>query len=182
MKEGCCQEYMAVPISEVEECPSFLSDEEAAATPLAALTAWRATFIKAAVQPGDQILITGIGGGVAIFCLQLAVASGAKVYVTSGNEEKLAKAKKLGAIGGVNYKDPEWSQKLVELLPADKQFLDSVIDSAGGDIVKQSLRLLKHGGILSTYGMTLGPVTPFLMQAVMKNIEVSHSSCMVDVA
>ena len=181
MKEGCCQEYMSVPVSELEECPSFLSDEEAAATPVGALTAWRATFIKAAVKPGDQVLVTGIGGGVAIFCLQLAVASGAKVYVTSGNEEKLAKARQLGAAGGINYKDPEWPQKLAEMLPADKQYLDSVIDSAGGDIVKQSVRLLRQGGIISTYGMTLGPVTPYLMQAVMKNIEVSHSSFVFDV-
>ena len=170
--QGCCQEYMSVPVSEIEECPSFLSDEEAAATPLAALTAWRATIIKAAVKPGDQVLITGIGGGVAIFCLQLAVAYGAKVYVTSGNEEKLRRAKDLGAAGGVNYRDPEWTQKLAEMLPHEKGWLDSVIDSAGGDIVKESLRLLRYGGIISSYGMTLGPKITFPMQAVMKNIEV----------
>lgn len=169
---------MSVPVTEIEECPSFLSDEEAAATPLAALTAWRATIIKAAVKPGDQILITGIGGGVAIFCLQLAVGYGAKVYVTSGNEVKLNKAKKLGAIGGVNYKDPEWPQKLAEMLPADKPYLDSVIDSAGGEIVKESLRLLRQGGIISSYGMTLAPKITFPMQAVMKNIEVSN--CLED--
>ena len=96
-----------VPVDEIEECPGFLSDKEAAATPLAALTAWRATIIKAAVNPGDQVPITGIGGGVAIFCLQLAAAYGAKVYVTSGSEEKLNTAKALGAVGRVNYKDLE---------------------------------------------------------------------------
>jgi NADPH:quinone reductase-like Zn-dependent oxidoreductase len=174
MMAGCCQEYMSVPVSEIEECPSFLSDEEAAATPLAALTAWRATIIKAAVKPGDQVLITGIGGGVAIFCLQLAVAYGAKVYVTSGNEEKIEKAKRLGAVGGVNYKDPEWTMKLAEMLPSDHPFLDAVIDSAGGDIVMQSLRVLRQGGIISSYGMTLGPKITFPMQAVMKNVEVSY--------
>ncbi|KAG0645309.1 putative zinc-type alcohol dehydrogenase [Hyphodiscus hymeniophilus] len=173
LPDGCCQEYMAVPVAEVEECPSFLADEEAAATPLAALTAWRATIIKAGVKPGDHVLITGIGGGVALFCLQLAVAHGAKVYVTSGSEEKLIKAKKLGAAGGVNYKDPEWMMRLAEMLPADHPFLDSVIDSAGGDIVMQSLRMLRFGGIISSYGMTLGPKTSFPMQAVMKNVEVS---------
>jgi NADPH:quinone reductase-like Zn-dependent oxidoreductase len=163
---------MSVPITEIEECPSFLSDEEAAATPLAALTAWRATIIKAAIRPGDQILITGIGGGVAIFCLQLAVAYGAKVYVTSGDEEKLRKAKDLGAVGGVNYKDPKWASRLAEMLPGERGWLDSVIDSAGGDIVKESLRLLRYGGVISSYGMTLGPNIMFPMQAVMKNIEV----------
>lgn len=165
---------MTIPITEVEECPSFLSDEEAAAVPVAALTAWRATIIKAAVKPGDQVLITGIGGGVAIFCLQLAVAYGAKVYVTSGKEQKLSRAKQLGATGGVNYKDPEWTEQLLEMLPADRPFFDSVIDSAGGEIVRESFKLLRFGGIISSYGMTLGPKTMFPMQAVMKGIEVSH--------
>ena len=168
-----------MPISEVEECPSFLSDEEAAATPLAALTAWRATLIKAGVKAGDHVLITGIGGGVALFCLQLAVAYGAKVYVSSGSEEKLEKAERLGASGGVNYKDSEWTKRLAEMLPADHPFLDSVIDSAGGDIVMQSLRLLRFGGVISSYGMTLGPKTVFPMQAVMKNIEVSNRNLQV---
>jgi NADPH:quinone reductase-like Zn-dependent oxidoreductase len=166
---------MSIPITEVEECPSFLSDEEAAAVPVAALTAWRATFIKAEVKPGDQVLITGIGGGVALFCLQLAVAYGAKVYVTSSNEQKLSRAKQLGAIGGVNYKDPKWINQLLEMLPADRPSLDSIIDSAGGEIVTESLRLLGFGGIISSYGMTLGPKIMFPMQAVMRNIEVSYS-------
>jgi NADPH:quinone reductase-like Zn-dependent oxidoreductase len=143
------------------------------------LTAWRATIIKAAVT-GHQVLITGIGGGVAIFCLQLAAAHGAKVYVTSGSEEKPNRAKALGAIGGVNYKDHEWTKKLLEMLPLDWPFLDSVIDSADGDIVKESLRLLGYGGIISSYGMTLGPKIIFPMQAVMKNIEVSHSLACVE--
>lgn len=166
---------MSIPITEVEDCPSFLSDEEAAAVPVAALTAWRATFIKAEVKPGDQVLITGIGGGVALFCLQLAVAYGAKVYVTSSNEQKLSRAKQLGAIGGVNYKDPKWINQLLEMLPADRPSLDSIIDSAGGEIVTESLRLLGFGGIISSYGMTLGPKIMFPMQAVMRNIEVSYS-------
>jgi NADPH:quinone reductase-like Zn-dependent oxidoreductase len=166
---------MSIPITEVEECPSFLSDEEAAAVPVAALTAWRATFIKAKVKPGDQVLITGIGGGVALFCLQLAVAYGAKVYVTSSNEQKLSRAKELGAIGGVNYKDPRWINQLLEMLPADRPSLDSIIDSAGGEIVTESLRLLGFGGIISSYGMTLGPKIMFPIQAVMRNIEVSYS-------
>ena len=111
---------------------------------------------------------------VAIFCLQLAVAYGAKVYVTSGKDQKLSRAKQLGATGGVNYKDPEWTEQLLEMLPADRPFFDSVIDSAGGEIVWESLKLLRFGGIISSYGMTLGPKTTFPMQAVMKGIEVSH--------
>jgi NADPH:quinone reductase-like Zn-dependent oxidoreductase len=141
---------MSVPVDEIEECPGFLSDEEAATTPLAALTAWRATTIKTAVKPGDQILITAIGGGLAIFCLQLAAAYVAKAYITSGSEEKLDGVTALRAVGGVNYKDLEWTKKLLEMLPSDRPYLDSDIDSAGSDIVKESRRLLRYGSVISS--------------------------------
>lgn len=75
--------------------------------------------------------------------LLFLVAAGANVYVTSGSEEKIRKAKELGATGGVNYKDKDWSKKLQKMLPKDRPYLDAVIDGAGGDIVKQSMRPLK---------------------------------------
>jgi NADPH:quinone reductase-like Zn-dependent oxidoreductase len=87
--------------------------------------------------------------------LLFATATGAKVYVTSGSEEKLQKAKELGAVGGVNYKDKNWGKNLKSLLPKDRPYLDAVIDGAGGDIVNQSLRLLKAGGVIVSYGMTV---------------------------
>ena len=172
LKNGCCQEYIAVPSSEIELCPAHLSDQEAAAIPLAALTAWRATIVKAGVQAGHNVLITGIGGGVALFCLQFSLAQGATVFVSSGSEDKIARAKALGATGGVNYKNPQWDQQLRAILPSERSFLDTVIDGAGGDIVTRSLSMLKAGGIISSYGMTLGPKVTFTMPAVMKNIEV----------
>lgn len=172
LKNGCCQEYIAVPSSEIEVCPAHLSDHEAAAVPLAALTAWRATIVKAGVQSGHNVLITGIGGGVALFCLQFALAHGATVFVSSGSDDKIARAKALGATEGVNYKNLKWDEQLKALLPSKRPYLDAVIDSAGGDIVTKSLGLLKAGGIISSYGMTLGPKLTFVMPAVMKNIEV----------
>jgi len=96
--------------------------------------------------------------------------------VSSGSEEKITKAKKLGAVGGVNYKSKDWGKKLKELLPKDRPYLDAVIDGAGGDIVNQSMRLLKAGGVIVSYGMTLGPQMPFLMGAVLKNIDVRGST------
>jgi NADPH:quinone reductase-like Zn-dependent oxidoreductase len=169
---GCCQEFICVPATEIELCPVYLSDQEAAAVPLAALTAWRATIVKAAITAGQTVLITGIGGGVALFCLQFAVEQGTNVYVSSGSDEKIARAVRLGARGGVNYKNADWPEKLLTMLPEGNRCFDAVIDSAGGDIVGKSVGLLRTGGIISSYGMTLGPKVMFSMPAVMKNIEV----------
>ncbi|KAF3904749.1 Zeta-crystallin [Dactylellina cionopaga] len=120
VSHGTFQEYVALPASELEEAPTHLSIPEAAAVPLAGLTAYRATFTKGKLRAGHNILITGIGGGVALFALQFAVATGATVFVTSGSEEKIAKAKELGAAAGVNYKQADWSKQLKGLLPKER--------------------------------------------------------------
>ncbi|KAF3908279.1 Zeta-crystallin [Arthrobotrys entomopaga] len=120
VSHGTLQEYVAISAAELEEAPSHLSIPEAAATPLAGLTAYRATFTKAKLKAGQNVLISGIGGGVALFALQFAVATGATVFVTSGSEEKIAKAKELGAVHGVNYKQQDWSKQLKALLPKDR--------------------------------------------------------------
>ncbi|KAF3210038.1 hypothetical protein TWF106_010817 [Orbilia oligospora] len=125
---------------------------------------------------GDNVLITGIGGGVALFALQFAVAAGATVFVTSGLEEKIARAKELGAADGVNYKKEDWSKQLKGLLPKNRPYLDTVIDGAGGDIVLQTYGLLKLGGVIVSYGMTTNPKVVFPMQAVLKNIEIRGST------
>ncbi len=141
---GTLGETVTIDASELEEAPAHLSSVEAAALPLTGLTAWRATMVKSNnAKQGRNILITGIGGGVAIMATLFAVAAGANVYVTSGNEEKLKKAKELGAKGGVNYKDKDWDKKLRELLPQDRKYLDAIIDGAGSDIVEKGSKLLK---------------------------------------
>lgn len=164
--------------SELEEAPSHLGDYEAAALPLAGLTAFRATHTKAreAMASGKNVLITGIGGGVAIMAMLFAVGAGANVYVSSGSAEKIEKAVKMGAKGGVSYKEKGWEKKLVELLPKERKQLDAIIDGAGGEIVNAGARLLKPGGVISIYGMTTGPKMPFIMPAVLKNIEVRGST------
>lgn len=141
---GTLQEYITVEANEVEEAPAHLNDAEAAALPLTGLTAWRAFFIKSGnAKPGYNILITGIGGGVALSAFQFASAAGCNVFVTSGSEEKLRKAKEMGAQGGVNYRDEQWEKSLLEQLPTARKFLDAVIDGAGGDIVERTSNVLK---------------------------------------
>lgn len=116
--------------------------------------------------------MTGIGGGVALNAMQFSIAHGATVFVTSSSQEKLRKAKELGANAGVDYKDPGWEITLLKLLPKTRPYLDVVIDGAGGDIVNRTSSLLKHGGIIVSYGLTLGPQVPFSIKALLKNIEV----------
>src|SRR5579872_7239867 len=90
--DGTFAEYVKVPVSSLVGKPAHLSFEEAAAIPLASATAYRALFTRAQLRPGEKVLITGIGGGVALAALVMAVAAGAHVYVSSSDEEKIAKA------------------------------------------------------------------------------------------
>ncbi|EKV12439.1 Alcohol dehydrogenase, putative [Penicillium digitatum] len=177
--KGTLQEYITIEYSEVEEAPEHLSDAEAAALPLTGLTGWRALISKAGERNsggGAAVLVTGIGGGVALMVLQFAVARGAHVLVTSSSQEKIQKAVKLGAAGGVSYKEDGWEKTLLGMLPAGKKNFDAIIDGAGGDSVEKSVQLLKTGGVLSVYGMTVSPKMPFTMSAVLKNIDVRGST------
>lgn len=129
---------------EVEEAPGHLSAAEAAALPLTGLTAWRALVSKSGeAEEGRNVLVTGIGGGVALNVLQFAVEKGCEVWVTSGSQEKIEKARGLGARGGVSYRGEKWEQELKKMLPGERPYFDAVIDGAGGDVVKRALRLLK---------------------------------------
>lgn len=134
--------------------PEHLTFEEGAAIPLAGLTAWRALVTLGEVRPenarGKIVLVPGIGGGVALFVLQFAVAMGAEVWVTSGDDEKLKRAMSLGAKGGVNYKSKTWGQDLQKQL--GKKRFDAVIDGSSGPNTQVYLRLLKQGGIISVFG------------------------------
>jgi zinc-binding alcohol dehydrogenase/oxidoreductase len=150
--DGTFAEFVKVPVQNIVEKPAHLTWEEAAAVPLAGVTAFRAVSTRARVQPGEKVLITGIGGGVALFALQYAVALGARVYVSSGNEEKIEKAIKLGAKGGVSYRNEKWGQRLQELAGA----FDVIIDGAAGDGMDELLNLAAPGGRIVFYGSTLG--------------------------
>lgn len=110
--QGCAQTYAVVEERYVDICPAHLSPVECSSLPAAGITAWRSLVSKSAnAQPGRNILITGIGGGVALFALQFAVAIGCNVWVTSSSPAKIAKAVEMGAKGGVSYKDDNWSRQ-----------------------------------------------------------------------
>ncbi|KAK4990956.1 hypothetical protein LTR50_002170 [Elasticomyces elasticus] len=174
---GTLAESIVIDAGELEEAPSHLSAVEAAALPLTGLTAWRAVMTKSGnAKKGRNILVTGIGGGVALMALMFATGAGCNVYVSSGSEEKIEKAKKLGAAGGINYKEQGWEKKLVEILPKERKFLDAVIDGAGGDIVDKASRIMKPGGVIVSYGMTLGPKISYPMGTVLKNIDLRGST------
>ncbi|KAG0347733.1 hypothetical protein BG004_007071 [Podila humilis] len=181
--QGIFSEYFVADQDDIFKAPDHLTDAEAAALPLAGLTAFRAVFTKGQVSKGQNVLITGIGGGVALMALAFCVAAGANVYVSSSDDAKILKAVRLGAKGGVNYKDDtdrqypfleKWGQNLQKL--ADGDLFDVVIDGAGGDGFKIFTRILRLGGIVSSYGMTVKPKVDFTMAAVLKNIEIRGST------
>lgn len=151
---GTYAEYVVVPAVNIYEKPGHLSWEEAAALPLAGLTAYRAVVSRANVQSGQTVLVTGIGGGVACFALQIALIKGAQVFVTSGSETKIERAREYGASGGVNYKDDDWRKKLKEISGGG---VDVVVDGTGGENFDSILDVANPGGTIVMYGATLGP-------------------------
>ena len=157
---GTFAEYLKIGVHNVHHKPSHLSFEQAAAIPLGGLTAWRALMTRAAFKPTDKVLVTGIGGGVALFVLQFAVAAGAEVWVTSGSEEKLQRANGLGAKGGVNYRDPDWLNTLMTQTGGGRGgYFDVIIDSAGGPDFAKLIDAAAPGGRLVFYGGTKGNIT-----------------------
>lgn len=151
-RDGTFAEELIVPDTQLAEKPAHLSLVEAAALPLAGLTAYRALFSRAKLQAGETVLISGIGGGVALMALKFAVAKGAHVYVTSSSDEKIARAITLGAKGGFNYTHAGWAATAVHA----KHAFDVVLDSAGGDGLESLLDLATPGGRVVLFGATRG--------------------------
>jgi zinc-binding alcohol dehydrogenase/oxidoreductase len=154
--DGTYAQLVKVPASNINRKPASLSFEEAAALPLAALTAYRAVVTRAGVQPGEDVLVTGIGGGVSSFALQIAIKLGARVFVTSGSDEKLGRAREIGAAGGANYKSEDWGKEIVAM--CDGRGPHVVIDSSGGETINKAIEIVRPGGRIVTYGATTGGV------------------------
>ncbi|MGY8769648.1 MAG: zinc-binding dehydrogenase [Pirellulales bacterium] len=151
--DGTFATEVVVPVSQLAARPDHLSWQQAAAMPLAGVTAYRALFSQGNLQAGEKVLITGIGGGVATFALQFALAAGAQVWVTSSSEEKINKAVELGAQAGFNYRDDTWPKQMKQ--QAGEPNL--IIDSAGGAGYNSLLNLAAPGGRIVNYGATTGP-------------------------
>ena len=153
-QNGSFAQQISVPDEYIFPKPVHLTRRESAALPLAGLTAFRALITRAQLKPKDRLLITGIGGGVSLMGLKLAVAMGVKTFVTSGSDEKIAKAIALGATGGVNYKSENWHKVLREKV--GKSGFDVILDSAGGEGFGQLLKLTNYGARIAIYGGTRG--------------------------
>ncbi len=150
--DGTFAEYVLVAIDRLHRKPVHLDFLQAAALPLGGLTAYRALFRRGELKSGQNVLISGFGGGVAQFAFLFAQAAGANVYVTSGSDEKIEKAIKLGAKGAYNYK----KQATYTDLWKTKGGFDLVIDSAGGDQLNGFIKVLKPKGRIVFYGATNG--------------------------
>ncbi len=167
--DGTFAQFVKVPADSVFPIPSHLSHEEAAAIPLAALTAYRALVTRGGVSEGETVVVPGVGGGVATFMVQIAAAFGARVFVTSGSDEKIEKAKGLGAEGGVNYNSEDWSKELKSMAGG----VDLSVDHVGGEAFNALVSLAKPGGRIVVVGATAGP-TPKAMtiRIALKHLDV----------
>jgi zinc-binding alcohol dehydrogenase/oxidoreductase len=151
---GGMAQYVQVAEDRIHPKPAHLSLEEASALPLAGLTAFRAIKTKGNCKAGEKVLINGIGGGVATFAFQFALAMGAEVYVTSGSDEKLKKALEMGAKGTANYKTENWHKQLAK----DSGGFDLIIDSAGGKGFANLAKLCRPAARIVFYGGTRGKI------------------------
>lgn len=153
---GTICEQLVVPEWNVVPIPAHIPMTEAAAFPLATLTAWRMMVSKARVRAGEHVLIWGIGGGVALQALQIAKSLGAHTWVTSGSDDKLARAKALGADEVINHAQVDVGKEVRNR--TSKRGVDVVIDSVGEKTWGQSLFALGKRGRLVTCGGTSGPM------------------------
>lgn len=156
---GTFAEYVVVPFTHIHIIPTHLTFEQAACLPIAGATVYRSLFTQAKVTKNSIVLITGIGGGVALTALQFLLAIGAKVFVSSSSQLKIDKAIDLGASGGVLYTDKEWNKQLLSLSGG----VDVVIDGAGGDSFNSLITVTKPGGTIVCYGATNGEVSNFAL-------------------
>jgi NADPH:quinone reductase-like Zn-dependent oxidoreductase len=152
-RHGGFAEYIAMPSHCFMPLPDDADLVAAGALMTGHLTAWRMLFGKRTLQPGESVLIVGIGGGVAVACLQLARLVGAQVFVTSSSDAKIQRALAMGASGGVNYRTDRVSNAVLQMSNGG---VDMVIDSVGEASWGESLRSLRRGGRLVTCGATTG--------------------------
>ncbi|MCU6203518.1 zinc-dependent alcohol dehydrogenase family protein [Enterobacter cloacae] len=180
---GMLAEYVIVNENGLVAAPETLDDVEASTLPCAGLTAWFALVERGNLRAGQSVLVQGTGG-VAIFALQIAKALGAEVYVTSGSDEKLARAKKLGADRGINRLKGDWAEALLTL--TQDRGIDHIIETVGGENLKHSLRAVAvHGrisviGVLAGTDISLSAGELLLKSPVIQGIGVGHRRALED--
>ncbi|WP_026953906.1 zinc-binding dehydrogenase [Algoriphagus vanfongensis] len=150
--DGTLAEELVINSDRVFSKPEHLSATEAAALPLAGLTAFRALMTQGGLTSGDCVLISGFGGGVAQFAAQFALAMGVDVYVTSSSAEKIERALDLGAKAGFDYRKEDWA----DAAKSETGGFDLIIDGAAGDGLNELVKATKPGGRIVIYGATQG--------------------------
>ncbi len=170
-RDGTFAGYVAVPKANVYPKPATLSMEEAAAIPLAGLTAYRALFTRGALTRGETVLIPGVGGGVQTFVLLFAKHAGARTIVTSSSDAKLERAKALGADVCLNYTDSGWSKALRGAGP-----IDLVVNSTGGETLRAALEAVRPGGRIVIYGGTNSEASIKLFPLFWKHLTILGTS------
>lgn len=174
--DGMLAEYAVLDEQAAVLAPRNLTDVEAATLPCAAVTAWHALVTEGAIKAGETVLVQGTGG-VSLFALKFARASGAKIIVTSSSDEKLERAKTLGAFAGINYRrDPEWSGAVLEL--TEGRGVDHVIEVGGPRSFQQSLKASARCGQINVIGYlggkegAINPLDIFTRQVRVRGIPV----------
>jgi NADPH:quinone reductase-like Zn-dependent oxidoreductase len=152
--DGCLQDYMVIDAEAVTRAPAHMTDAEVATLPCAAVTAWRSVVVDGGITAGDRIAVQGTGG-VSIFALQIGHMLGAEVIATSSSDEKLARARDLGAAHLINYRStPGWGARVLEL--TDGRGVDLVVDVGGAGTLPQSIHALADGGRVAVVGVLGG--------------------------
>jgi len=171
--DGVFADYIAIGNQYLYPKPVHLNTEQAAALPLAGVTAYRALFRRAQLHKEDTVLISGVGGGVAMMALQLSVAAGCRVLVTSGSNRKIARAIELGAHGGFRYTDEGWEDQLIKLYGG----VDVIIDGACGPGFKGLVKIGNPGARIVFYGATSGRIPELNPQPIFwKQISILGST------
>jgi len=152
---GVHSEFAAVPATNLVPVPEGVSWSTAAAAPLVFQTAWRMLVTRAAVEPGERVLVLGASGGVGHAAVQIADDAGATVFATASSEAKLDHARDLGADYTVNYEENDFAKEIYEL--TDGRGVDVVVDHIGDATWDSSLKSLAKGGRIVTCGATTGP-------------------------
>jgi NADPH:quinone reductase-like Zn-dependent oxidoreductase len=167
---GMLAEYVVLNQEGVVHLPSHLSYEEGAALPCAAVTAWQALVTRGNLAAGETVLLLGTGG-VSIFALQFAKILGARIIITSSSDEKLARAKAMGADATINYKTyPNWQEEVWKL--TQKEGVDRVVEVGGAGTLERSLQSTRVGGGISLIGVLGGAGDVNHAQILLKSIDV----------
>ncbi len=170
--DGCASDYLKVSAEGVTIAPKNLDHEEIATLPCAALTAWRGLFVDGGLKAGDTVLVQGTGG-VSIFALQFARMAGARVIVTSSSDEKLERARELGADDFINYrKTPDWEKEARKLTGG--RGVDHVIEVGGADTFPRSIMAVRLGGHVAVIGLLSGMSKDVNVAAIFsQNVKIS---------